>query len=130
MTEELLKRHDPTDAEWERSAPLLPGHPRRGGRWHDHKTVIKGIFFRTTSTPWRDLPARYGNWKTVCNRYRRWSLDGTWTTILSGLQPGCDDAEGTQWTVPADSTINRAHQHAAGARHASATDYPSEGRIE
>ncbi|MGW4048183.1 transposase [Streptomyces sp. NPDC004721] len=34
--------------------------------------------FRTrTSCAWRDLPACDGKWKTVCNRHRRWPLDGT-----------------------------------------------------
>src|SRR5277367_1388595 len=58
----------------------------------------------------------FGNWKTVYNRHRRWSLDGTWEQILDGLRAGCDEAEGSNWTVSADSTVARAHQHAAGAR--------------
>jgi transposase len=36
--------------------------------------------------------------------------------ILGQLQAGCDWAEGQGWTVSADSTVVRAHQHAAGAR--------------
>jgi transposase len=32
VDEERLKRHDLTDAEWERLAPLLPVNPRQGGR--------------------------------------------------------------------------------------------------
>jgi transposase len=79
--------------------------------------VIDGIFFRTRAgCPWRDLPGEYGNWKTVYNRHRRWSLDGTWDKILGRLRAGCDEAEGKDWTVSADSTVVRAHQHAAGAR--------------
>ena len=115
MDEELLKRHDLTDVEFERLAPLLPSTaPRRGGRWADHRTVINGILFRTrTGTVWRDLPPVYGNWKTVYNRHRRWSLDGTWERMLDDLRAGCDEAEDAEWTVGADSTINRAHQHAA-----------------
>jgi transposase len=39
--------------------------------------VVNGILFRTRAgCPWRDLPGEYGNWKTVYNRHRRWSLDG------------------------------------------------------
>ena len=53
--------------------------------------VINGIFFRTrTGCPWRDLPEGFGNWKTVYNRHRRWSLDGTWEKILDGLRAGCE----------------------------------------
>ena len=77
---------------------FLPADPPRGGRWADHRTVINGIFFRTRAgCPWRDLPEGFGNWKTVYNRHRRWSLDGTWEQILDGLRAGCDEAEGKDW---------------------------------
>lgn len=106
--------------------PLLPVNAVRGARWNDHRSVINGDFFRTrTSCAWRDLPACYGKWKTVYNRHRRWSLDGTWERILHGSRAGCDEAEGEDWTVSVDSTVVRAHQHAAGARHAPAADSPS-----
>ena len=78
--------------------------------------VINGIMFRTrTGCPWRDLPGEYGNWKTAYNRHRRWSLDGMWEKILDRLRAGCDEAAGQAWTVAADATVVRAHQHAAGA---------------
>ena len=81
-----LNRHDLSDEEWERLRVLLPSGPQqRGGRWADHRTVINGIFFRTRAgCPWRDLPEGFGNWKTIYNRHRRWSLDGTWEQILDG----------------------------------------------
>lgn len=114
---DCLSRHDLTDEEWGRLAGLLPTHPRQGHRWNDHRTVICGILFRTRAgCPWRDLPGEYGNWKTVYNRHRRWSLDGMWERILDALRAGCDEAEGAGWTLRADSTVVRAHQHAAGAR--------------
>ena len=71
-----------------------------------------------TNSRWRDLPPAFGNWNTVYGRHRRWSLDGTWTQILDVLRAGCDEAEGKDWTVSADSTVVRARQHAAGARGA------------
>ena len=112
-----LNRHDLTDEEWQRLVPLMPPHPRQGHRWKDHRTVINGVFFRArTGCPWRDLPEGFGNWKTVHGRHRRWSLDGTWAKILDVLRAGCDQAEGKDWAVCADSTVVRAHQHAAGAR--------------
>jgi transposase len=46
-------------------APLLPRNQRRGGRWRDHRTVVNGILWKLrTGAPWRDLPERYGPWKT------------------------------------------------------------------
>ena len=62
------------------------------------------------------MPERFGNWKTVYNRYRRWSGDGTWEMILGRLRAGCDEAAGQARTVAVDATVVRAHQHAAGAR--------------
>src|SRR5260370_33505093 len=60
VDEDRLRRHDLTDGEWARLEPLLPGHPRQGHRWNDHRLVIDGIFFRTrTGCPWRDLPERF-----------------------------------------------------------------------
>ena len=89
-----------------RLEPFLPRHPRQGHRWNDHRLVIDGIFFRTrTGCPWRDLPERFGNWKTVYNRHRRWSGDGIWEMILGRLRAGCDEAGGRAWTVAADATV-------------------------
>ena len=81
--------------------------------------MINGVLWRIrTSCPWRDLPSGYGHWKTIYHRHRRWSADGTWARILDELRCGCDqDADAEEWSVGVDSTVVRAHQHAAGARH-------------
>lgn len=114
----MLDRHDLNDDEWARLEPLLPDRtPCRGGRWADHRIVINGVLWRTrSSAPWRDLPGAYGNWKTVYNRHRRWSGDGTWERILNELRRGADQDQGQQWAVGIDAAVVRAHQHAAGAR--------------
>jgi len=128
---DLLNRHALTDEQWGRLAPLLPPHPRQGHRWNDHRMVIEGILFRArTGCPWRDLPAEFGNWSTVYGRHRRWSLDGSWAKILDVLRAGCDAAEGADWTVSADSTVVRAHPHAAGARRARTAELARGGRAE
>jgi transposase len=126
-----LSRHDLTDEEWARLAPLMPVHPRQGHRWNDHRTVIDGILFRIrTGCPWRDLPPGFGNWKSVYGRHRRWSLDGTWEQILDALRAGCDEAEGKGWALSADSTVVRAHQHAAGARRVLPAELATGGSAE
>jgi transposase len=124
----VLDRHDLTSQEWARLEPLLPERkPCRGGRWADHRTVLNGVFWRTrTGSPWRDLPGEYGNWKTVYNRHRRWSGDGTWVRVLDELRCDADVGEGSDWTVGVDAAVVRAHQHAAGARHAPPVDVDPE----
>lgn len=122
-----LRRHELTDAEWVQLAPLMPAHPRQGHRWTDHRLVLDAIFYRVrVGIPWRDLPERFGPWQTIYNRHRRWSGDGTWESILAALQVDSDQGEGAGWAVSVDSTVVRAHQHAAGARHAPPKDVPAE----
>lgn len=78
--------------------------------------MVNGVLWRTrTGSPWRDLPESYGCWKTVYNRHRRWCADGTWVAVLEELQRGCDVGD-EDWVVAIDSTVVRAHHHAAGAR--------------
>ncbi|MFJ6691561.1 IS5 family transposase [Streptomyces sp. NPDC091294] len=113
-----MGRGDLTNAEWVQLEPHLPASGLRGGRWNDHRRVINGILFRVrTGIPWRDLPERFGSWKTVYERHRRWSADGTWDRILHAVQADADLAGRIDWSmVSVDSTSCRAHQHAAGAR--------------
>jgi len=44
--------------------------------------------------------------------------------VLTELQRGCDVGE-DEWVVAVDSTVVRAHHHAAGARHARPADVPA-----
>ncbi|THA99006.1 IS5 family transposase [Streptomyces sp. LRa12] len=113
-----MGRGDLTNEEWRRLEPHLPAGGRRGGRWAGHRRVINGILFRErTGIPWRDLPERFGRWKTVYERHRRWSADGTWGRILQVVQAEADAEDRIDWSmVGVDSTSCRAHQHAAGAR--------------
>ncbi|CUM35591.1 Mobile element protein [Streptomyces venezuelae] len=79
--------------------------------------MIDGILHRVrTGVQWRDLPERFGPWKTVYERHRLWSADGTWEHLLQQVQAEADAAGEIDWDISVDSTIVRAHQHAAGAR--------------
>src|SRR5690606_34948801 len=81
------------------------------------RQLIDGIRWRIrTGAPWRDVPDCYGHWRTVYGLYRRWQRDGTWARILTALQQQADAHGLITWDVSVDSTITRAHQHAAGAR--------------
>jgi transposase len=86
-----MGRGDLTDAEWEQLRPFLPVSNRRCGRWRDHRQVIDGILHRIrTGAHWRDLPERFGPWKTVYERRRLWSADGTWEYLLQQIQAAAD----------------------------------------
>lgn len=65
---------------------------------------------------WRDLPERFGPWKTVYERHRLWSADGTWGRLLQQVQAAADAAGEIDWDISVDSPIVRPHQQAAGAR--------------
>ncbi|WP_373042114.1 IS5 family transposase [Streptomyces sp. NRRL S-448] len=113
----MAGRGELTEAAWEWIEPLLPQVDGRGRPWRDHRQVVNGVLWRLrTGAPWRDLPERYGPWQTVYERFARWEADGTWARLLEHVQVR-DTTEGrVEWTVAVDSTINRARQHAAGAR--------------
>ena len=112
----MVRRHELTDEAWEQIAPLLPQAGRRNGRWRDHRQVVNGICWKlATGAPWRDIPERYGPWKTCHERLRRWTADGTWDRVLARVQVH-DDGQPVEFVVHVDSTSVRAHQHAAGAR--------------
>ena len=111
-------RFDLTDAQWAVLEPQLPRgkKPGRPVTW-TKRQLIDGIRWRTrTGAPWRDVPDRYGPWPPVYDMFRRWQRNGTWRKIVTALQARADAAGLITWDVSVDSTIARAHQHAAGAR--------------
>jgi transposase len=75
------------------------------------------LWIARTGAPWRDLPPRYGKVQSVFSRFRRWREQGVWAQVFSTLQ-SIAEAEGRiDWKLHfVDSTIIRAHQHAAGAK--------------
>ena len=111
-------RADLTDAQWAVLAPLLPRGKKPGRPPQRMKRqLIDGIRWRTrTGAPWRDVPRAYGPWQTVYGLFRRWQRNGTWRAVMTALQGRADAAGLITWDVSVDSTVARAHQHAAGAR--------------
>ena len=111
-----MSRGDLTDAEWHILNPLLPDRGERGPAIADKRRTMNGILWvLRTGAPWRDLPDRYGKWNSAFVRFSRWSKLGVWDAvfeILASLGPHADEEHAI------DSTIVRAHQHAAEtARH-------------
>jgi transposase len=105
-----------SNEEWAVLAPLLPAQPVRGGQWRDHRQVINAIcWVKRTGSPWRDLPERYGPWKTAHRRFTRWAADGTWAMLKSHVITLAEGEGDIDWDAQIDATIVRTHQHAAGA---------------
>lgn len=87
---QVIGRHELTDQDWELLAPLMPraaaGRPRAADR-----QVVNGMVYKIRAGVfWRDLPERYGPWKTVCTRFRRYALDGVFTRALQHIQAQTD----------------------------------------
>ncbi|NWF31158.1 transposase [Streptomyces sp. PKU-EA00015] len=105
----MVRRHELTDQEWELLAPLIPraatGRPRV-----EDRQVINGMVYKIrTGISWRDLPERYGPWKTVYTRFRRYALAGVFTRALQQIQARADaegdiDCDGTAARSPAQQT--------------------------
>jgi transposase len=114
----VTRRFDLTDGQWAMLEPLLPVgvKPGRPSKW-TKRQLIDGIRWRVrVGAPWRDVPESYGSWQAVYGLFRRWQRAGIWQQIVTGLQSRADAAGLITWDVSVDSTIARAHQHAAGAR--------------
>jgi transposase len=106
-----MARYDLSEAEWRLIEPLLPNKPRGVARVDDRR-VINGIFYvLRTGSPWRDLPERYGPYTTIYNRFNRWAKAGVWLRVFEALS-----ARSPQSMQLIDSSIIRAHQHAAGGK--------------
>lgn len=113
-----MGRGDLTDEQWAVLEPLLPKGARVGRPpvW-PRRQLIDGIRFRVrTGVPWRDVPVEYGLWSRVYDLFRRWQRNGAWQRILTRLQSLADARGAIVWDLSVDSTVCRAHPHAAGAR--------------
>lgn len=97
------------DRQWGKIEAFLKADRTVGEPGRDDRSFIEAVlWWRRTGVPWRDLPEEFGPWKTVFNRFDRWSKNGKWDRLFRVLQT---DVDGEWHSL--DSTINRAHQHAA-----------------
>jgi putative transposase len=100
------------ERQWQKIKAVLDAMRRSGRPGQNDRNFLEAVlWWRRTGAPWRDLPSEFGPWKTVFNRFDRWSSKGVWLQLFQALRQDSDD----EWHS-IDSTINRAHQHAAGAK--------------
>jgi putative transposase len=122
------RRHELTDNQWKRLEPHLSGKNGDVGRpCDDNRRFINAVLWITRSgAPWRDLPERYGKWITAYQRDNRWSKAGRWEAIYRIIR--AEEGVDMDWAA-ADSTIVRAHQHAAGQKKRTQTAHQAPMRV-
>lgn len=108
-----VKRYELTDRQWQRIQDLLPGRAGTVGvTAKDNRQFVNAVLWILRSgSPWRDLPPRYGDWKNTHRRFSRWASTQVWEKVFAVL---IQDAQNDYLMI--DSTIVRAHQHAAGSK--------------
>jgi transposase len=101
------------DDQWERIKDLLPGKVSDpGATAKDNRLFLEAVLWiARTGSPWRDLPPTLGNWHATYTRFSRWGKKGVWQRVIEAIS---DDADLEALFI--DSTVVRAHQHAAGAQ--------------
>jgi transposase len=106
------RRHEISDADWDRIAGLLPGQPgQHGGVADDNRRFINAVLYvARTGIPWRDLPERLGDWNAQWRRFDRWAKAGRFAALAAVFRdPDLD-------VLVLDSTVIRAHPCAAGQK--------------
>ena len=107
-----MSRFELSDEQFRRIEPMRSGRKEdRGVTGADNRLFADAVLWvLRTGSPWRDLPERFGKWSTVYTRYNRWCKKGVWQDIMAALA-----AEADAGAIAIDSTVIRAHRHAAGA---------------
>ena len=91
----------------------MPGKASdRGVTAKDNRLFVEAVLWiARTGSPWRDLPPQLGDWHNVYTRFSRWGKSGVWQRVIAAVSTDAD-----LQALLLDSTIVRAHQHAAGAQ--------------
>ena len=107
------RRYALRDDQWAKIKDLLPGRRKTVGvTAKDNRLFVEAVLYRyRAGIPWRDLPARFGDFRVVHTRFSRWSKKGIWEQIFQVLSTDADNEY-----AMIDATIVRAHQHSAGAK--------------
>jgi len=109
----MVRRYGLRDDQWEKIKDMLPGREETVGvTAKDNRLFVEAVVYRyRAGIPWRDLPARFGDFRVVHTRHTRWSRSGVWKQVFERL---ADEPDNEYAMI--DSTIVRAHQHSAGAK--------------
>ena|SRR6185437_1118799 len=107
-----MHRHGLTDEQWRRLQKVLPRQKAGPPATRGDRLFVEAILYRAkTGMAWRDLPERFGPWKSVYNRFANWARAGHWATIFKELQVEVDETGSI-----VDGSVVRAHQEASGGK--------------
>jgi transposase len=107
-----MHRHALTEAQWAKLQPLLPSRAQGRQATKGDRLFVDAVIFRAkTGIQWRDLPERFGNWKSVYNRFRNWALKDVWVRVFRELRIDVDETASI-----VDGSVVRAHQDASGGK--------------
>ena len=107
-----MHRHALTDEQWARLEPHLPRRAQGRKAARGDRLFVEAVVFRAkTGVPWRDLPERFGPWKSVYNRFANWAAKDVWAQVFRELQIDVDETASI-----VDGTTVRAHQDASGGK--------------
>ncbi|SNS86437.1 transposase [Actinomadura mexicana] len=111
-----MTRGDVTDTEWELIEPHLPLGV--SGPIGDLRNQFNAVMWRfRTGSPWRDVPVTYGNWSTIYDRFRAWACQGVFENLMVAvIDEAAARGDVVLDLVSVDSSVCRAHHHAAGMR--------------
>ena len=109
----MARRYALRDDQWERLKDLLPGRVGSVGvTARNNRLFVAAVLYRyRAGIPWRALPERFGPYRKVHTRFRRWCRSGVWLRVFETLASDPDNEY-----AMIDSTMVRAHQHSAGAK--------------
>jgi transposase len=112
-----VRRHALTDEQWTLLSLMLPTQrPGPASRLGDRQFIDAVLYRAKTGVPWRDLPERFGPWKTVYNRFANWAERGVWEKVFKALQLDVDETGSI-----IDGSVIRAHQDSSGGKGGSST---------
>lgn len=102
-----------TDAQWKRMEPHCLGKKTDPGRsGHDNRLFLEAVLWKArTGSPWRGLPAAFGDWNAVFKRFDYWSERGVFGKIFEAVS---DDPDMEYAMI--DATIVPVHRHGHGAK--------------
>jgi transposase len=112
-----MHRHALTDEQWARLQPLLPSRAQGRKAIQGDRLFVDAVVYRAkTGIPWRDLPERFGSWKSNYNRFRNWATKDVWAQVFRELRVDIDETASI-----VDGSVIRAHQDASGGKGGSNT---------